>query len=75
MNPPPPPNTNETPNPFNFDKEQFEARMQAIENQPDYEQVMCKLLERDLQEDGGTLIRGGRKGLRAFFKLFEEEDN
>jgi hypothetical protein len=49
-------------------KAAFEARMLAIENQPDYNQVISELLYQDLQK-GGTLIRGKK----AFFKLFDDD--
>lgn len=49
-------------------KAAFEARMLAIENQPDYNQVIGELLDQDLQK-GGTLVRGRK----AFRKLFEDD--
>jgi hypothetical protein len=49
-------------------KAEFEARMLAIESQPDYNQVVGELLYQDLQK-GGTLVRGKK----AFFKLFEDD--
>jgi hypothetical protein len=49
-------------------KAAFEARMLAIENQPDYNQVIGELLDQDLQK-GGTLVRGRK----AFLKLFEDD--
>ncbi len=49
-------------------KAAFEARMLAIESQPDYNQVIGELLYQDLQK-GGTLVRG----IKAFRKLFEDD--
>lgn len=51
-----------------LEKIAFEAKQLVIEKQPDYEEVMLEILERDMAS-GGTLVRGKK----ALSKLFAED--